>query len=70
GTVDSGSTPLNIRTAATTSASVVGQLRTGTQTTLVCQVTGQTISGRVRTTNLWDKIADGRYVSDAYIRRG
>ncbi|GIG76134.1 hypothetical protein Pfl04_45380 [Planosporangium flavigriseum] len=70
GTVDSGSTPLNIRSAATTSAPVVGSLRTGNQVTLVCQVAGQTISGRVRTTNLWDKTADGRYVSDAYIRRG
>jgi murein DD-endopeptidase MepM/ murein hydrolase activator NlpD len=70
GTVDSGNTPLNIRAAATTAASVVGSLRTGNRVTLVCQVTGQTINGRVRTTNIWDKIADGRYVSNAYIRRG
>lgn len=70
GTVDSGSTPLNIRSGTSVSASTVGALRSGSKVTLVCQVTGQTISGRVRTTNIWDKIADGRYVSNAYIRRG
>jgi uncharacterized protein YraI len=70
GTVDSGNTPLNVRSGASTATSVVGSLRTGNQISLVCQVAGQTISGRVRTTNLWDKLADGRYVSNAYIRRG
>ncbi|MGC9669239.1 peptidoglycan DD-metalloendopeptidase family protein [Planosporangium sp. 12N6] len=70
GTVDSGSTPLNIRSTASTSAATVGSLRSGSTLTLVCQVTGQWISGRVRATNLWDKLPDGRYVSDAYVRRG
>jgi murein DD-endopeptidase MepM/ murein hydrolase activator NlpD len=33
-----------------------------------CQVRGQKIRGRVRTTDLWDRIGNGRYVSDAYVR--
>jgi murein DD-endopeptidase MepM/ murein hydrolase activator NlpD len=69
GTVDSGDTPLNVRSGATTSASVVGTLPSGGKVTLVCQVAGQSIQGRVRTTNMWDRTAEGRFVSDAYIRR-
>lgn len=69
GTVDSGDSPLNVRAGASTSTSVVGTLANGSKVTLVCQVGGQSIQGRVRTTSMWDKTADGRYVSDAYIQR-
>jgi hypothetical protein len=33
----------------------------------VCQVSGQLVSGAVRTSNVWDRLSDGRYVSDAYL---
>ena len=31
-------------------------------------MTGELIYGRVRTTDQWDRLADGRYVTHAYVR--
>jgi murein DD-endopeptidase MepM/ murein hydrolase activator NlpD len=70
GTVFTGDTPLNVRVAASTSASVVATLASGSRVALDCQIAGESIQGRVRTTSMWDRTADGRYVSDAYIQRG
>jgi murein DD-endopeptidase MepM/ murein hydrolase activator NlpD len=69
GTVDSGGTPLNVRSAPSTRANVVGTVASGRQINLVCQVAGQNITGRVRTTTSWDRTVSGGYVSDAYVRR-
>src|SRR5206468_1926646 len=68
GTVDSP-IPLKERVAATTQSALVGTLRSGNRAAVACQVTGQWIHGAVRVTNVWDRLADGRYVSDAYVRR-
>src|SRR5258705_13243859 len=32
-----------------------------------CQFVGQTISGSVRRRKVWNRLTDGRYVSDAYV---
>jgi uncharacterized protein YraI len=70
GTVDTSVSPLNVRSGPGTSSPVVGSLPRGSTVSLVCQVGGTLIRGRVRTTDRWDRTTDGRYVSDAYIRRG
>lgn len=61
---------LNVRSGPSTSYSVVRVLSGGTQVPIYCQTPGQTISGPYGTTNLWDNIADGQYVSDAYVHTG
>jgi murein DD-endopeptidase MepM/ murein hydrolase activator NlpD len=70
GTVATGDTPLNVRTTPNTSGSVVGSVANGKTINLSCQVSGQSIQGTVRTTSMWDRTTDNRYVSDAYIKRG
>ncbi|MEU8664760.1 sporangiospore maturation cell wall hydrolase GsmA, partial [Actinoplanes philippinensis] len=50
------------------SACVAGTLADGRRVTLDCAVTGQKVSGKVRTTAQWDRLADGRYISHAYVR--
>jgi uncharacterized protein YraI len=57
------STPLNVRSAPTTTASVIGQLPGGSAAGLVCQARGQ----KVGSTPVWDRISTGGYVSDHYI---
>jgi murein DD-endopeptidase MepM/ murein hydrolase activator NlpD len=70
GVINTEGTPLNVRAAASTSAAVVGSLANGATVALVCQVAGPSVQGTVRTTSSWDKTTGGRYVSDAYVRRG
>jgi Peptidase family M23 len=64
-----GGGPLNVRTAPAVSGARVGTVRNGAGLTIACQVTGQRIVGWVRTTTAWDRLSDGHYVSDAYVRR-
>jgi flagellar protein FlgJ len=58
---------LNLRTAPNASAAVAGKAANGSQIIISCQVSGQTVSGTVRTTALWDRLTNGRYVSHAYV---
>ncbi len=60
--------PLNVRTGPTTKATVVGQVPNGGTVKLACKVTGEQINGRIRTTDQWDRLDSGRYVSHAYVR--
>jgi flagellum-specific peptidoglycan hydrolase FlgJ len=66
-TVQVGST-LKIRSAPSLSARVVGTVRNQQRVTVRCSVVGTTVRGRVRTTNVWDRLSAGRYLSHAYIR--
>jgi len=56
-------TPLNVRSAPTTTAAVVGQLPAGGSVAVVCQARGQVIG----TTPVWDRLTSGGYVSDRYV---
>lgn len=67
-TTVSASGSLNLRTAATTRSGVAGQLRNGARVTLVCKVAGEKVRGRLRTSNQWDRMSNGRYVSHGYVR--
>jgi murein DD-endopeptidase MepM/ murein hydrolase activator NlpD len=63
-------TPLNMRTGPSSSAALAGRLPDTNRLLIVCQVRGQSVSGTVRTTNLWDRLINGYWVSDAYVTRG
>ncbi|MEV6490325.1 peptidoglycan DD-metalloendopeptidase family protein [Actinoplanes sp. NPDC051633] len=62
-------TMLNMRTLPSASAAVAGRLPDSNRLLIVCQVRGQSVSGTVRTTNLWDKLVNGYWVADAYVSR-
>jgi murein DD-endopeptidase MepM/ murein hydrolase activator NlpD len=58
-----------VRAAASSASAQVGALTNRSKVMIVCQVPGELIKGRVRTSNKWDRLTSGRYVSDAYIQR-
>ncbi len=61
---------LNVRSGPGTSYGVVGQLRSATTVAISCQVNGELIGGSMRTTRIWDRLANGLYVTDAYLSFG
>lgn len=61
---------LNVRSGPSTSYGVVRVLSGGSRVPIFCQTPGQTISGPYGTTNVWDNIDDGEYISDAYVYTG
>jgi murein DD-endopeptidase MepM/ murein hydrolase activator NlpD len=69
GIAATGGGPLNIRAAASSAAARGGSVPSGHRLALTCRVTGQQIRGFVRTTNQWDRLSNGLYVSDGYVRR-
>ncbi|SCG70782.1 hypothetical protein [Micromonospora coxensis] len=62
-----GSGPLNVRAGAGTGYAVRGLAATYAHVPIQCYVIGQTVSGPYRTTNRWNRLAAGQYVSHAYI---
>ncbi len=69
GTVVTGGTPLNARSAPSAGSSRTGTIRNGTTVAIVCRTAGQFISGTVTNTGYWDRLADNSYISDAYVKR-
>jgi murein DD-endopeptidase MepM/ murein hydrolase activator NlpD len=69
GTVVTGGTPLNARSAPSAGSTRTGTLSNGATVAIVCRIAGQFISGTVTNTGYWDRLADDSFVSDAYIRR-
>lgn len=61
---------LNVRSGPSTSYGVVRVLPEGARVPIYCQTPGQTISGPYGTTNVWDNIDDGQYISDSYVYTG
>nr|WP_225837589.1 SH3 domain-containing protein [Streptomyces sp. NK08204] len=61
---------LNIRSGPGTSYNIVGVLPEGAQVHIYCQSPGTTVTGPYGTTNIWDNISNGQYVSDAYVQTG
>ncbi|WP_173053812.1 sporangiospore maturation cell wall hydrolase GsmA [Phytohabitans houttuyneae] len=66
--VRSGGTGLNLRAGPSTADASVGRLAEGSRLVVVCQVYGQFIVGTERRTPGWNRLSNGRYVSDAYVR--
>ncbi|MEG3628369.1 SH3 domain-containing protein [Streptomyces sp. C6-003] len=61
---------LNVRSGPGTGYSVVRVLPEGSKVAIYCQTPGTRIRGPYGTSNIWDNIANGQYVSDAYIYTG
>jgi cell wall-associated NlpC family hydrolase len=73
GTVNTKGDPgpaLTVRAQPTADSAAVGKRADGARVTIVCQTYGQQVTGTYGTTNIWDKVKSGGYVSDAYIRTG
>jgi flagellum-specific peptidoglycan hydrolase FlgJ len=61
---------LKVRSAPSLSARVVGTVRDRQRITVRCFVAGTTVRGTVRTTNLWDRLSAGHYISHGYVKAG
>lgn len=61
---------VNVRSGPGTSYSTVGTLSAGTLVSILCQASGQVVTGALGTSGIWDRIGSGRYVSDTYVRTG
>ncbi|MEU6022034.1 hypothetical protein [Micromonospora sp. NPDC047134] len=62
-----GDGPLNIRTGPGTNYGTRGLAAQYASVPIECYVTGQTVTGPYRTTNRWNRLASGQFVSHAYI---
>ncbi|KKD02811.1 hypothetical protein TN53_38505 [Streptomyces sp. WM6386] len=65
-----GTSNVNARSGPGTSYQILKTYKPGTNLSIVCQTPGETITGPLGTSNIWDKTADGVYVSDTYIKTG
>ncbi|MER8160709.1 SH3 domain-containing protein [Streptomyces sp. NPDC094472] len=61
---------VNVRSGPGTNHRVVKVLPYNTRVPIRCQRHGEKVSGPYGTTDIWDSIAPGQYVSDAYVRTG
>ncbi|MCG7209502.1 MULTISPECIES: SH3 domain-containing protein [Streptomyces] len=61
---------LNVRSGPGTSYSITRTLAEGTRVPIFCQTPGTTVSGYYGTSNIWDNIDNGEYVSDTYVHTG
>ncbi|MFF9149904.1 SH3 domain-containing protein [Streptomyces sp. NPDC055051] len=61
---------VNVRSGPSTQYPVVRVLSEGVTVPIHCQKPGEWVSGPYGTTRIWDSIAPGQYVSDAYVRTG
>lgn len=70
GTVNTAGADLNVRSGPGTGYEVTGQVADGAKVTIYCQQTGTSVTGTYGTSNLWDKIGEGQFISDAYVYTG
>lgn len=61
---------VNVRSGPGVGYRIVRVLPEGSYVSIHCQQPGETVTGPYGTTKIWDSIADGQYVSDAYVRTG
>ncbi|MFI9206129.1 SH3 domain-containing protein [Streptomyces sp. NPDC053048] len=61
---------VNVRRGPSTDSELVKVLPQGSSVPIRCQTRGETISGPCGTTDIWDCIAPGQYVSDSYVKTG
>nr|WP_093875489.1 peptidase [Streptomyces sp. TLI_105] len=61
---------VNVRSGPSTQYAIVRTLPLDAKVPIYCQKYGETISGPYGTTDIWDNIAPGEYVSDAYVHTG
>ncbi|MCF3965092.1 hypothetical protein L1885_26280 [Streptomyces fuscigenes] len=61
---------VNVRSGPGTNHGVVRILPVGATVPINCQVNGTTESGPYGTSRIWDNIANGQFVSDAFVHTG
>ncbi|MFD7614859.1 SH3 domain-containing protein [Streptomyces sp. NPDC059828] len=61
---------LNVRSGPGTNYDIVDVLPYGARVPVNCQKPGEWVTGPYGTSNLWDNIANGQFVSDAYVNTG
>ncbi|WP_190201732.1 SH3 domain-containing protein [Streptomyces djakartensis] len=61
---------VNVRSGPGTGYPIVKVLPEGSRVQIHCQSPGSLVTGPYGTTNIWDNIASGQYVSDAYVNTG
>ncbi|MGW3123383.1 SH3 domain-containing protein [Streptomyces sp. NPDC001107] len=61
---------LNVRSGPGTSYGIVRVLPEGAKVPIYCQTPGTSVTGPYGTSNVWDNISNGQYVSDAYVLTG
>ncbi|MFI6702612.1 peptidase [Streptomyces sp. NPDC050509] len=61
---------VNVRSGPGTHYSLVKVLPYGASVPINCQQEGERITGPYGTTTLWDNIANGQFISDAYVYTG
>ncbi|MFG2637574.1 SH3 domain-containing protein [Streptomyces sp. NPDC048362] len=61
---------LNVRSGPGTQFGVVRVLPEGARVSIFCQTPGTTVTGPYGTTNIWDNIDNGQFISDSYVQTG
>ncbi|GHB68982.1 hypothetical protein GCM10010347_43870 [Streptomyces cirratus] len=61
---------VNVRTGPGTGYSISRVLPLGAYVSIHCQCDGTTVSGPYGTTDIWDCVGNGEFVSDAYVKTG
>jgi uncharacterized protein YraI len=61
---------VNVRTGPGTQYGIVRTLPYGVKVPVYCQKPGERVTGPYGTSNIWDNIANGQFVSDAYVHTG
>ena len=69
GVATTGGTPLTMRRTPSSAGERLGTVANGAKVWIMCQVAGDRITGTVRTSTAWDRLANGTYVADAYVTR-
>ncbi|WP_030383469.1 MULTISPECIES: SH3 domain-containing protein [unclassified Streptomyces] len=61
---------LHVRSGPGVNYTIVRTLPAGTSVPIICQRSGDSVSGYYGTTNIWDCIGNAQFVSDAYVKTG
>lgn len=69
GRVDTGGVALNARSGPGSSFTKTGSIADDTYISIVCQVVGEHVAGKVKDTRVWNRLPNNSYVADAFISR-
>ncbi|MDR7381525.1 hypothetical protein [Promicromonospora iranensis] len=70
GVVRTSGGPLTVRSGPGTGKAAVGQAGNHANVVIECTARGTTVTGTYGTTDLWNRIGPGNWVSDAYVNTG
>jgi hypothetical protein len=70
GVVSTAGDPMNVRASASTTAAIKGVAANHAKVDIECYSLGDTVAGTFGTTDIWDRIGTGQYVSDTYLQTG